>query len=113
MVYLDENSAILEWSNEEKIIPYFDVSSNRWRRYFPDFYVKFKNKQGQIKEQIWEVKPLNQTIEPKVQKRITEQYVNKVLTWGKNTSKWKAATEYCQDRGWEFVILTEKELFRQ
>ena len=28
----------------------------------------------------------------------------------KNQSKWKAATEYCLDRGWEFKIITEKEL---
>jgi hypothetical protein len=33
-----------------------------------------------------------------------------VLTWGKNEAKWKAAREYAKDRGWEFVILTEKEL---
>ena len=24
--------------------------------------------------------------------------------------KWKAATEFCVDNGWEFMLITEKEL---
>jgi hypothetical protein len=28
----------------------------------------------------------------------------------KNQAKWAAATEYSKDRGWEFKIITEKEL---
>jgi len=36
--------------------------------------------------------------------------INEVMTWGKNQSKWKAAEEYCKDRGWKFQIITEKEL---
>jgi hypothetical protein len=32
------------------------------------------------------------------------------MTWGINTAKWKAAEEYCRDRGWKFQIFTEKEL---
>jgi hypothetical protein len=32
------------------------------------------------------------------------------MTWGKNEAKWKAADEYAKDRGWQFLILTEKDL---
>jgi hypothetical protein len=32
------------------------------------------------------------------------------MTWGKNEAKWKAADSYAKDRGWEFLILTEKHL---
>jgi hypothetical protein len=32
------------------------------------------------------------------------------MTWGVNSAKWKAAREFCKDRGYEFVIITEKEL---
>ena len=28
-----------------------------------------------------------------------------------NEAKWKAAQKFCEKRNWEFVILTEKELF--
>ena len=27
-----------------------------------------------------------------------------------NQAKWKAAREFCMDNGWEFKIMTEKEL---
>jgi hypothetical protein len=53
---------------------------------------------------------LAQTREPKKQQRRTRRYINEVMTWGKNQSKWKAAEEYCKDRGWKFQIITEKEL---
>lgn len=32
------------------------------------------------------------------------------MTWGVNEAKWKAAEEYCKDRGWKFIIMTEHEL---
>ena len=42
--------------------------------------------------------------------RISRRYLNEVKTWGINEAKWKAAEEYCKDRGWKFKIMTEKEL---
>jgi hypothetical protein len=32
------------------------------------------------------------------------------MTWGVNEAKWNAAKELCSHKGWEFRILTEKEL---
>jgi hypothetical protein len=32
------------------------------------------------------------------------------MEYGKNQAKWKAAREYCADRGWNFQIMTEKQL---
>ena len=32
------------------------------------------------------------------------------MAYIKNQAKWKAASEYAKDRGWEFKIITEKEL---
>jgi hypothetical protein len=32
------------------------------------------------------------------------------MTFIKNQAKWKAASEYSKDRGWEFKIITEHEL---
>ena len=57
-----------------------------------------------------EVKPKKQTQEPLQQRRVTKKYITEVATWGVNQAKWKAATEYCLDRGWEFKILTEDHL---
>jgi len=57
-----------------------------------------------------EVKPFKQTKEPKTQKKITKSYVSEVLTWAVNKAKWKAAGEVCEDNGYKFMIITEKEL---
>ena len=110
MVYLDENKSIIQWSSEEIAIPYISPLDNRYQRYFPDFYIKAIDKNGNIVEQLLEVKPKKETTEPKKKKRITKQYITEVTTWGKNQAKWAAATEYCLDRGWQFKLITEKEL---
>jgi hypothetical protein len=110
MKYLDGNSNILEWSSEELAIPYVCPTDNRWHRYFPDFIVKARKPDGSIQTMILEVKPKAQTIEPKVQNRRTRKYLTEVMTWGKNSSKWRAATEYCEERKWLFKLITEDNL---
>jgi hypothetical protein len=110
MSWLDQNPAILSWASEELIIPYVSPIDNRKHRYFPDFIVKMRTREGTLKTMILEVKPKKQTIQPEVRKRITKQYLNEVTTWGVNQAKWKAATEYCLDRGWEFKLITEDHL---
>jgi len=110
MNWLDKNPDIISWASEELSIPYFSPVDNRWHRYFPDFLVKIKTRDGKLKTMMLEVKPHKQTKEPEKKKRVTKQYLNEVMTWGVNQAKWKAATEYCLDRGWEFKILTEQHL---
>jgi hypothetical protein len=110
MKQLDDNPNILEWNSEEVVIPYRSPIDNRIHRYFPDFLVKAKTKDGQIKTMLLEVKPKAQTKEPVRQKKITQRYITEVATWGKNQAKWEAALEYCNDRGWEFKLITEDDL---
>ena len=110
MSWLDQNPAILSWASEELIIPYISPIDNRKHRYFPDFIVKMRTRDGTLKTMILEVKPKKQTIQPEFRKRITKQYLTEVQTWGVNQAKWKAATEYCLDRGWEFKLITEDHL---
>lgn len=110
MKYLDETSSIVEWSSEEIIIPYISPVDGRRHRYFPDFLIKVKQKDDTVKTYLLEVKPYNQTKEPKVQSRKTKKYLTEVMTWGVNSRKWEAAREFCADRGWEFKLITEKEL---
>jgi hypothetical protein len=110
MSWLDRNDNIVSWASEELIIPYISPVDGRRHRYFPDFLVKVKTRDGLVKTMILEVKPKKQTEKPEQRKRITKQYINEVATWGVNQAKWKAATEFCLDRGWEFKILTEDHL---
>ena len=100
MVYCDRNDAILEWGSEEIIIPYKSPLDGRIHRYFPDFYVKVKQNDGTIKKMIIEVKP----------KKRTRKWYKEVQTYGINQAKWKSAIDWCENRGMEFKILTEKHL---
>jgi hypothetical protein len=110
MMHLDVHPDVIQWSSEEFFIPYRSPIDGRIHRYFPDFYVKKKNKDGKTEVVIIEVKPLAQTLEPKKQSKITRKYITEVKTYGINMSKWKAAEEFCADKGWKFQIFTEKEL---
>ncbi len=110
MKYCDSNPNILEWGSEEVIVPYRSPIDNRYHRYFPDFYIKVRESTGTIKRMIIEIKPQKQCIEPKVQKRKTRSYVYQVCEYAKNQAKWEAAKEFCEDRQWEFKVLTENEL---
>jgi len=110
MSWLDLNDDILCWASEELIIPYKSPVDGRFHRYFPDFLVKVKTRDGTVKTMLIEVKPKKQTQQPEVKKRVTKQFIEEVKTWGVNQAKWKAATEYCLDRGWEFKLITEDHL---
>ena len=110
MSWLDRNPSIISWASEELIIPYKSPVDNRVHRYFPDFVVKVKSRDGKTKTMILEVKPKKQTLPPEPRKRMTKQYVNEVVTYGVNQAKWEAANEFCLDRGWEFRVLTENDL---
>ena len=110
MRYFDSHPGVIEWASEEVIIPYISPIDNRVHRYFPDFYVKMKNKEGIIETLIIEVKPSAQTKEPQVQEKRTRRYIKEVYTYGINQAKWQAAEEFCKDRRWQFKVMTEKEL---
>ena len=110
MVYCDKNENILEWSSEEIILPYRSPLDNRIHRYYPDFYIKVKESSGVIKKMLIEVKPKKQCVEPIRPKRKTKGYIYEVKEYARNQAKWKAAKEWCLDRGYEFKIFTEDEL---
>ena len=110
LIYCDTNENIIEYASEELALPYRSPIDNKIHRYFPDFYIKVKESTGQIKKYLIEIKPKKQTIEPIPQKRKTKGYIYEVYEYAKNQAKWKAAQEFCEDRQWEFKVLTEDEL---
>ena len=110
MVYCDKNESILEWASEEIAIPYRSPIDNRVHRYFPDFYMKVRERGGKVKRYVIEVKPAKQTKPPVKPKRQTKGYILEAYEYAKNQAKWKMAREFCADRQWEFKVVTEKEL---
>ena len=111
MVYCDNTKAVLEWGSEEVIIPYVSAWDGRVHRYFPDFYMKVKQADGNIKKFIIEVKPKYQCKPPiKEPKRKTKKWLNEIKTYSINEAKWNHAKEWCETNDMEFKILTEEEL---
>jgi len=109
--YCDDNENILEFGSEEIVVPYMSPLDGKVHRYFPDFYIKVRDKSGQIKKYLIEIKPKKQVLgPPQNPKRKTKNWINEVHEYAKNQAKWKAAKEYCADRLLEFKILTEDDL---
>ena len=61
MVYCDTSKNILEWGSEEVVVPYKSPVDNRMHRYYVDFIVRLKNKEG-----------LTETILIEIDKKIKE-----------------------------------------
>ena len=111
MVYCDTNERILEWGSEEVFVWYKSPIDGKAHRYFPDFYIKVQEATGSIKKYLIEIKPQRQTVPPTKPQRQTKKYISEVYEYAKNQSKWEAAREWCSDRGYEFKVITENELF--
>jgi len=107
MLYCDKTDNILEWGSEEIIVPYKSPIDNRIHRYFTDFIVKLKNKDGIIETLLIEVKPKKQCSPPK---KKSKRFLSEMKTYAINTAKWKSATEYAENKGWRFIIITDETL---
>ncbi len=103
--WCENQEDIKSWSSEETIIPYISAVDNKYHRYFVD--LKLNMKDGSVV--LVEIKPDKQTRPPK-SKRRTKRFISESLEYVKNECKWKAAKEYCLDRGWHFQIWTEHTL---
>ena len=111
MKFFDNNPSILQWASEEVVIPYYDTATKKVRRYFPDFLIKVKDKNGQEKTHLIEVKPSKDMRPPvggKGKKKSTVLYEMK--TYQMNRDKFASARKWCDDRNIIFDIWTEKHL---
>lgn len=109
MVYCDQHPSILQWSSEEISVPYISPVDKKSHRYFPDFIIKKIDKNGKTKIMMIEIKPFSQVSKPKSSGR-NVKILKENVRWQINNAKWRAADKFCKKHGWEFKILTEKEL---
>ena len=63
MKWCDFNKNVLEWGSETTIIPYRSPVDSKIHRYFVDFYIKVKSKDGKVGKYLVEIKPEKFTIE--------------------------------------------------
>jgi len=109
MKHFDEDPNVLWWASEELVIPYRSPIDQRMHRYFPDFIARVRQKTGKEKTIVIEIKPEKQTKKP-IQKRQTRRFLEEAATYAINQEKWRAADIFCQKEGWDFMVLTEKDL---
>ena len=111
MKWCDLSESVIKLGSEETVVPYVSPLDNKIHRYFIDFYVQLRDKDGILKSYLVEVKPKKYTKPPKTNpKRKTRAWFSEVKNWGVNEAKWKAAEEFAKDKNWQFIILTEDHL---
>lgn len=109
MRYCDTNTKVIKWASEEISIPYYNPAKKRMAKYYPDFYMEYVDSEGKKKKTLIEVKPFKETQPPKYKRRTKNVLIAEAM-FQQNTAKWAAAKDFCLDQGWEFKIMTEKEL---
>jgi hypothetical protein len=104
--YCEASSDIVAWNSEETVVPYRCKTDNKVHRYFIDLTIR--TAKGEVI--LVEIKPKKETVPPKQPQRKTKRYINEVMTYVKNQSKWEAASEFAANRGWKFQVWTEDTL---
>jgi hypothetical protein len=110
MKWCDTNPSVKEWGSETVVIPYKSPIDLKIHRYFVDFFIQVESKTGILTKYLIEIKPEKFTKPPEIPKKKTKQFINEVFQYGVNEAKWKSANQFCIDRGYKFLILTEKDL---
>ena len=114
MYYFDTSTSILKWGSECMFIPYRSPKDNKIHRYFIDFVIVTKDLQDKYKVTLIEVKPYAQTKVPrKTERKAEKTYMTEGITYLVNQAKWQSAQEYCDQKKYQFLILTENEIFNK
>jgi len=107
MKFLDSSSAVVKWGSEEIKIPYIKPTDNKVHHYYPDFFVIYRDKNGELIKELIEVKPLKETLLEKAK----SDYDKVALII--NVAKWKAAEAFAAQHGMKFRVITERSMFAQ
>ena len=111
--YLDLNENIIRWAYEPIKIPYFSHVHKKVKNYIPDFLVETRRKTGSIETTMLEVKPHSQSVKPqKGKKQSKKSFLRETIQYEVNQAKWKQAKQFCDQQGWLFKVVTEKDLFK-
>jgi len=112
MKWCDMNVSIIKWASEPIAIEYYDPVRQKNRRYYPDFLLRIKDKDGKETNMLVEIKPYKETIPPVRTKGKSEKtMLHEATTYMTNVAKWKAAISHCKKYNMGFKLLTEKDLF--
>lgn len=109
--WCDMNPSVHKWNSEDIHVPYWSTMEGKMRTYHLDFIVTMDTLSGAATYLV-EIKPYAQTIKPVYKKgRKESNYLNECQVYQLNMDKWKAANEFAKERGWQFLVLTEEQLY--
>ena len=116
MTFCDMNERIMKWSSENIQIPYLNPVENAIKIYNIDFYFQVRQDDNSIKNIIAEVKPSKKLEKPMLPTtRLTEKRIEahnyQMKEYVTNVYKFQAAKKWAEERGWEFMIVTEQFLY--
>ena len=107
MKFCDTNDSILEWASEAIRIPYFNHAKGKKTTYVPDFLIVYQDKNNNRFTELIEIKPKKQSV-------LTERLNSKDRAIVHiNHAKWKAAAQWCKQRGIIFRVITEDEIYKK
>ena len=105
MNFCDTNVNILEWASEPIRIPYRNPLSGKQTTYVPDFLVRYKDKNGLVRTELIEIKPLDQSV-------LKEgMNANQRATVALNHAKWEMARKWCKQQGILFRVINKEDIF--
>ena len=120
--FCDRTNSVIEWGSEVLEVPYYSQIDGKNHVYVTDFLFVCKDKDGQVKKYILEVKPESQTPilneagqikypDPpqKKSKKAIENWQERCNTLRRNYEKWEAAKRWCRQHGYLFKVLTEEQ----
>jgi hypothetical protein len=111
----DNKESVLKWSSEPVVIKYKWSKDGKEHKYYPDFYMKTigENDEPPV-EWLVEIKPeaqIKKPLPPKTKsKKALNSYKFLAEAYIKNRDKYAYANAWCENRGWRFIVLTEKTL---
>lgn len=111
--FCDNNPNVLKWGSEEIAIPYMKPFPGGYKpaRYYPDLYVEYMDRDGNLIKELIEVKPEKFTRASRARNTATKAFEN--IQYIVNMAKFTAANNWCQQNGVKFSVLTEKSIFRK
>ena len=113
MFKIDRSNSVLSWGSEVVWIPYYNPVKQRVCQYWVDLIVSTKDF-GTVVIEIKPEKEIKAIIENKIPKmtkrKKKETFIYEMKMFEINKSKWLAAKEFCDKRGWKFIQLSEKHI---
>ena len=114
-IMCDNKESVLKWSSEPVTIKYKWSKDGKEHKYYPDFYMKTAGENDEAPvEWLVEIKPeaqIKKPLPPKTKsKKALHSYKFLAEAYIKNRDKYAYANAWCENRGWRFIVLTEKTL---